>query len=406
VLTEARASSALGRPSARLSTIPASPIRRIFDRAHELEEGGAHVYHLEIGRPDFDTPDHIKRAAIDALDAGFVHYSSNWGIPRLRQAIAQKLARDNGLAYSPDDEIIVTVGANEAVLLAMLAFLDPGDEIIIPIPAWPHYAQCARLAGAVPVAVSLSPDDGYQVEPSQIAPLITRRTRMVVVCTPHNPTGAVVDRAHLKALARLLRPTPIIVLADEIYEYLVYDGAVHLSPGAVEDLRDRTLLVGGFAKAYAMDGWRLGYLAGPRDLMKWAIRVHQYTTVCATTFAQHGAVAAIDGPQDRRVAMIADFGARRAAVHAALDQQRVVTYVPTRGAFYVYVRYARAAPTADELALTLLEERHVAIVPGSAFGPGQSHAFRLSYSCSIADAVEGTRRLTEFIRELTPMSPP
>jgi len=360
------------------------------------------VYHLEIGRPNVDTPAHVKQAAIDALGAGLVHYSSNWGIPELRRALARKLERDSGLVYSPDDEIIVTVGANEAVLLAMLAFLDPGDEVLIPIPAWPHYAQCARLAGAVPVAMPLSPGDEYQLNPAQVASLVTSRTRMVVVCTPHNPTGAVLDRARLEGLAEVLASTPLIVLADEIYEYLVYDGAVHVSPAVVRDLRDRTLLVGGFAKAYAMDGWRLGYFAGPRDLVRWALRVHQYTTVCAATFAQYGAVAALDGPQDARLEMISEFGARRLAVYEALERQRLVSYVPTRGAFYVYLRYPAAAPPADELALALLEERQVAIVPGSAFGPAETHAFRLSYSCPIADAVEGTRRLTDFIREMTP----
>ena len=245
-------------PAARLADVPPSNIRVIFDRARELEDQGLHVYHLEIGRPDFDTPALIKRATVEALDAGAVHYASNWGIPELRSAIAAKLSRDSGLTYAPTDEIVETIGANEAVWIAMMAYVDPGDEVIIPTPAWPHYAQCVRLAGGVPVALQLEESDDWRIDPEALGRLITPRTQMVILCTPQNPTGAVLDRPRLEAIAATVQDTKVIALSDEIYEHLIYDGTSHVSPASISGMRDRTLLVSGFAKAYAMDGWRLG----------------------------------------------------------------------------------------------------------------------------------------------------
>lgn len=389
------------RPAARLADVPASKIRVIFDRAHELEDQGVHIYHLEIGRPDFDTPALIKRATVKALDAGAVHYASNWGIPELRNAIAAKLSRDNGLAYAPADEIVVTIGANEAVWIAMMAYLDPGDEVIIPVPAWPHYAQCVRLAGGVPVFLQLQASDGWRIDPEALGRAITPRTRMVILCTPQNPTGAVLDRPRLEAIAAKLQGTNVIALSDEIYEHLIYDGVRHVSPASIPGMRDRTLLVSGFAKAYAMDGWRLGYLAGPHELVKWALRVHQYTTVCAPTFEQYGAAAALDGPQDDREQMVAEFARRRRAILDLLGAQDVLRYSPAEGAFYFWVTYSESAPPASELAMGVLEEQHVAVVPGTAFDETQEHGLRIAYSAPLEDVTEGIRRLVDYVRRHT-----
>jgi aminotransferase len=386
-------------PAARLADVPASKIRVIFDRAHELEDQGVHIYHLEIGRPDFDTPALIKRAAVKALDAGAVHYTSNWGIPELRHAIAAKLSRENGLTYAAADEIVVTIGANEAVWIAMMAYVNPGDEVIIPTPAWPHYAQCVRLAGGVPIFLPLNEHDGWRIDPEALGRALTPRTRMVILCTPQNPTGAVLDQPRLEAIAAKLHGTSVIALSDEIYEHLVYDGVRHVSPASVPGMRERTLLVSGFAKAYAMDGWRLGYLAGPRDLVKWALRVHQYTTVCAPTFEQYGAAAALDGPQDDRDRMVAEFSRRRRALLDLLGTQDVLRYSPAEGAFYFWVTYPANAPTASELAMGVLEEQHVAVVPGTAFDENQEHGLRIAYSAPLEDAIEGVRRLIEYVRQ-------
>ena len=388
-------------PAARLADVPASKIRVIFDRAHELEDQGVHIYHLEIGRPDFDTPALIKRATVKALDAGAVHYASNWGIPELRNAIAAKLSRDNGLSYAPADEIVVTIGANEAVWIAMMAYLDPGDEVIIPTPAWPHYAQCVRLAGGVPVFLQLQESDGWRIDPEALGRAITPRTRMVILCTPQNPTGAVLDRPRLEAIAAKLQGTNALALSDEIYEHLIYDGVRHVSPASIPGMRERTLLVSGFAKAYAMDGWRLGYLAGPRELVKWPLRVHQYTTVCAPTFEQYGAAAALDGPQDDRERMVAEFARRRRAILELLGAQDVLRYSPAEGAFYFWVTYPESAPPASELAMGVLEEQHVAVVPGTAFDEAQEHGLRIAYSAPLEDVTEGIRRLVDYVRRHT-----
>ncbi len=394
-------SESLLKPAARLADVPASKIRVIFDRAHELEDQGVHIFHLEIGRPDFDTPALIKRATVKALDAGAVHYASNWGIPELRNAIAAKLSRDNGLTYSPTDEIVVTIGANEAVWIAMMAYLDPGDEVIIPVPAWPHYAQCVRLAGGIPIFLQLQESDGWRIDPEALGRAITPRTRMVILCTPQNPTGAVLDQRRLEAIAAKLQGTNAIALSDEIYEHLIYDGVRHVSPASIPGMRERTLVVSGFAKAYAMDGWRLGYLAGPRELVKWALRVHQYTTVCAPTFEQYGAAAALDGPQDDREQMVAEFARRRHAILDVLGAQDVLRYSPAEGAFYFWVTYPDGAPPASEVAMGVLEEQHVAVVPGTAFDETQERALRIAYSAPLEDVTEGIRRLIDYVRRHT-----
>jgi aspartate/methionine/tyrosine aminotransferase len=394
---EARQPGDLLRPADRLADVEASRIRRIFERAHEIEAAGDPVIHFEIGRPDFDTPAHIKAATHAALDAGHVHYSSNAGIPELRRAIADKFVRDGGANYSPDDEIIVTVGAGEAVSLAMMALLNPGDEVIIPTPAWPHYAETARLAGARPVCLPLDRSTGYRLHPEAVRAALTDRSRMLVVCSPNNPTGTLVSTETLKELADVLAGTDVVVLADEIYEYLVYEEARHVCAAGIPNLRDRTVVVGGLAKAYAMDGWRLGWLAGPRELVRWALRVRQYTTVCAPTFLQYGAVAALAGDQRPREEMRAEFARRRAAALEVLQAQDVLHVSGAEGAFYLYVTYDPQLPPATQLALDLLETCHVALVPGVAFGPGQDHAFRIAYSCPIDDVVEGIGRVVHHL---------
>lgn len=385
-------------PAARLADVPPSSIRVIFDRAHELEAEGVRICHLEIGRPDFDTPAHVKEATIAALEAGAVHYASNWGIAELRDAISSKLARDSGLSYAPADEIVVTIGANEAVFMAMMAYLDPGDEVIIPTPAWPHYAQCVRLAGGRPVFLRLRVEDGWRIDPDALAAAITPRTRMVVLNTPGNPTGAVLDRARLEAIERVLHGSAVLALSDEIYEHLVYGGVRHVSPASIPGMRERTFVVSGFAKAYAMDGWRLGYLAGPRELVKWALRVHQYTTVCVPTFEQYGAAAALDGPQEERVRMVEEFGRRRTALLDLFAQQDVLRHSPAEGAFYFWVTYPDSAPAAPELAMGVLEDQHVAVVPGNAFDETQQHSLRIAYSAPLEDVTEGVRRLVDYVR--------
>lgn len=382
------------RPASRLDGVRPSAIRAIFDRAAQLEKEGRSVIHFEIGRPDFDTPEVVKRAAVKALDAGRVHYGPNAGLPELRSAISSYLERSQGLSYSPETEVLVTIGANEAVFLAIMAFCGPGDEVVIPVPAWPAYEACVRMAGATPVLLPLTLGNEYKVDPAALAAAMSPRTRMVTLCTPHNPTGAVLDPATLSEIAAVVRDSNAIVLSDEIYGELVYNGVRHVSPATVEDLGPRTLVVGGFAKAYAMDGWRLGWLAGPEELVRPALRVRQFTTTCPPTFPQLGAAAALNEADGDREAMRQEFERRRAAAMEILTGQDVLTYTAPDGAFYLYLTFPEKLGTAHELALRILEEEHVAVVPGTAFDiDGGAHALRVSYACGIDDLTEGLRRI-------------
>jgi aspartate/methionine/tyrosine aminotransferase len=377
----------------RMKHIPFSGIRKVFEQARKLEKEGHRVINLGIGRSDFDTPAHIKQAAKQALDAGMVHYSSNYGLPELREAIATKLEQDNGLTYDPGSEIIVTVGTNEAVLMAMAATLNPDDEVIIPNPAWLHYFYCARLTGAVPVAVPLHEEMEFKLNPDDVTRAITPRTRMLVVTTPHNPTGSVLDEETLKALADIAEKHDLIVLSDEIYEKIIYDGVEHVSFASLPGMRERTLMVNGFSKAYAMDGWRLGYVTAPSELIAVLIRVHQYTTVCATTFIQMGALAAYRGSQDTVAEMVAEFDCRRQYLIRALNETEGISCVWPRGAFYAFPSIKTTGKSSAEIADLLLEEAKVAIVPGSAFGQYGEGYLRIAYSNSLENIQEAMIRI-------------
>jgi aminotransferase len=260
----------------RMNAIPFSGIRKIFQAAAELESQGQQVIHLEIGRPNFDTPQHIKESAKQALDEGFVHYTSNYGILELREAIAEKLHSENGIQVDPQSEIIVTLGANQALSTSMLALLDPGDEVLVSDPFYLNYLNCMRLAEARAVRVPLREENEFQVAPSDLEQAITRKTKMIIINSPHNPTGAVLDRETLEAVAKIAIEHDLLVLSDEIYEKLIYDGTKHYSIASLPGMAERTVTVNGFSKAYSMTGWRLGYVAARQGLIDPLIRAHQY----------------------------------------------------------------------------------------------------------------------------------
>ena len=385
------------RGAQRMDGIPFSDIRRVLERATQLEKAGRKVLHFEIGRPDFDTPAPIKEAAIDALRAGQVHYSSNYGIPQLRPDIAAKLERDSGLAYRPEDEIIVTVGANEAVGAAFLALLDPGDEVLVPDPAWLHYRWCAQLCGAKVVPVPCYAENEFVPDVASVASLITPKTRMLVVNTPNNPTGAVYPRALLEELAALAKQHDLLVMSDEIYERMVYGGATHTSLASLPGMWERTLTVNGLSKAYSMTGWRLGFVAAPKPLSDLMVRVHQYTVSGATTFAQFGAVQAYTGDQGVVDDMVASFDRRRRILVDGLRGIKGVTCPEPRGAFYAFPSIKGTGRTSAELCELLLEEAGIAVVPGNAFGDAGDGHIRFSYAASDDDLREGVARMTEVL---------
>jgi len=385
----------------RMETVPFSGIRKMMERAQQLDREGKKVIHLEVGRPDFDTPDHIKQAAIRALNDGVVHYTSNYGLPSLRSAIADKLHRDNGLDFDPLSEIIVTAGANEAIFMALMSTLNPGDEVLVPDPSWLNYFHCISMAGGRVVSVPLREENGFKLDPEDVARAITPRTRMLIVVTPHNPTGAVLSKDDLKALASLACERNLLVLADEIYEKLVYDGAEHHSIASLPGMWERTLTVNGFSKAYSMTGWRLGYVAGPRELIDILIRVHQYTAVCATSFAQSGAVTAYQGKQDCVEDMRREFARRRTLILDRLERMKGIECVHPDGAFYVFPSIHGLRRPSEEVATQLLEDALIATVPGSAFGKYGEGYLRLAYSNSYENIDEAMDRMEKILGRLS-----
>jgi aminotransferase len=380
----------------RMNDIPFSGIRKVFEQVDQLKAQGRTIYPYYIGRPNFDTPVHIKEAAKQALDDGLVAYTSNYGLPELREAIAHKLAIDNKLTVNPEKEIIVTVGANEAVLMIMMGLLNPGDEVLIPDPMWLHYFYCAKLAGAKVVSVPLREADGFQLDPAEIERRITPRTKMIVVNTPHNPTGVVYTRETLSAVADIAARHNLLVLSDEIYEKIIFDGTEHISMATFGNITDLTLTVNGFSKSYAMTGWRLGYVVANPELIGVLVRVHQYTTVCATSFAQAGANAALRGPQESIDQMVGEFDRRRRALVEAFRQLPGASLVNPTGAFYAFPNLSALGGTSEDIAKRLLNETGIAVVPGSAFGDYGEGYVRISYACSLADVENGMATLKDF----------
>lgn len=381
--------------------IPFSGIRRVSERANQLDREGKTVIHMEIGRPDFDTPAHIKRTAVQALDEGFIHYTSNYGILSLRQAIAEKLRRDNQIQVDPEGELIVTVGAAEALSIAMLAFLNPDDQVLVPDPAWINYFSAPRLAGAQVITYSLRPERGFQPDPDELAKQITPRTRMLLINSPGNPTGRIIDRETLAAIADLAVARNLLVVSDEIYEKIVYDGAEHVSVASLPGMAERTLTVNGFSKAYAMDGWRLGYVAAARPLIAAMIRVRQNLTTTPASFAQVGAVAAYRGDQACVEEMRREFDRRRQYLVAALNDIPGLSCLRPQGAFYAFPSIKALGLNSAEVAELLLEEAHVAVVAGSAFGQNGEGFIRLSYATAYEEIVEAVDRMRVLFGRMT-----
>lgn len=386
----------LTNPASRMDLVPFSGIRKVFERAKALEREGRPVIFLETGRPDFDTPPHIKEAAKRALDAGDVHYTSNYGTSQLRAAIAEKLRRENGLLYDPEGEIIVTVGAGEAILLVSLALLNPGDEVVYCEPTWVNYAAAARIAGATPVPVPLRESNGYQIDLEDVRRLISPRTRLLVVVSPNNPTGTVQSPEILRGLADLAIRRNLLVISDEIYERIVYDGQTHLSLASCPGMRERTITINGFSKAYSMTGWRLGYAAAPQPLIQSMNRVHQYNVACASAFAQAGAVAALTGPQACVTEMVAAFKRRRDLVVSAINGMGKLSCLKPGGAFYVWANIQGMDISAEEFSMRLLESAYVSLVPGTVFGESGQGYVRLSYANAYERLEEAMRRLAKF----------
>ncbi len=374
--------------------VPLSGIREIFDAlaAWAVRHPGETPVPFHVGMPDFDTPQHIKEALYAAVREGFVGYTGSRGIPELLAAIARKLARENGVVADPARQIVVTCGANEAISAAFSALLDPNDEVIVGDPAWPHYEACVHMAHARLVRCPLREARGFAIDPADVAALWSPRTRMVVINSPHNPTGAVMSAGDIREVAALARARGAWLLSDEAYERIVFDG-VHLSPASLPGMEDTVITVGCLSKAFAMTGWRLGYLCGPEAVAEAVNRVHLFTVSCAVSFVQKAAIAALDGDQACVASMVAAYRRRRDLL---LELLRAIPGVEARtppGAFYAFPNIRAFGRPSRDLARQLVEEAGVGLVHGSAFGPAGEGYLRVAYCCSEEAIRTGIERI-------------
>ena len=380
--------------SDRVQAMKPSGIRKFFDLAATMKD----VISLGVGEPDFETPWQVRRAGIVSLEKGRTFYTSNWGLQQLRDEIANLAFRRYGLQYDPHDEVLVTVGGSEAIDNALRALISTGDEVLIPEPCFVCYTPLTQLAGGVPVIIPTVAEEGFKLTPERLRAAITPRTKALVLPYPNNPTGAIMNRQELEAIADVLRDTNIIVLSDEIYCMLTYQGE-HVSFAQIDGMRELTIVVDGFSKSYAMTGWRLGWAMGPRELMKSVCKIHQFGIMCAPTTAQFAGIEAIRTGDDDIAHMRSQYDIRRRFLVSELRNMGLDCFEP-HGAFYVFPSIKSTGLTSDEFCNRLLQEQRVAVIPGTAFGESGEGHVRISYSYSMAHLQEACRRIRAFLQSL------
>ena len=378
----------------RIADIKPSGIRKFFDMLVEMKD----VISLTVGEPDFVTPKHIRDAAIESLEKGKTYYTGNSGLPALREAIAEYLERRFTLKYDPQKEVIVTVGGSEAIDLAVRAVVDTDDEVIIPQPSFVCYGPIVELAHGKPVFVETKAEDNFKLTPAALKAAITPKTKMIVLPFPNNPTGAVLTRSELEELAKVIETTNAVVLSDEIYAELTY-GMKHTSIASIPSMKDRTILVSGFSKAYAMTGWRMGYLAAPAELARQMLKIHQYAIMCAPTTSQFAAIEALKNGDEDIAEMAAEYNRRRKFIISGLNCIGLDCF-EAEGAFYAFPKLGDFGMTSEEFCEKLLYSKKVAIVPGSAFGACGEGFARISYAYSVKHISKALELMAEFIDEL------
>lgn len=370
-----------------------SGIRKFFDLLDTMDD----VVSLTVGQPDFVTPWHIREVGMESLQRGKTYYTSNAGVPELRAEICRYLDRRFGLSYE-SDETLVTVGGSEAIDLAIRAVTEPGDEVIIPTPSFVCYEPIVTLCGGVPVTIPTKKEDRFKLTPEALRAAITPRTKMVVLPFPNNPTGAILTQEDLEGLAAVLEPTNIAVLSDEIYAEMTY-GRRHISIAALPGMKERTILVNGFSKAFAMTGWRLGFVAAPKPLAEQMLKIHQYAIMCAPTTSQLAAVEALRNGDPDIEMMTAEYNRRRLYIRAGLSAIGLDSFEP-EGAFYIFPEIGKYGLSSDEFCNRLLYEKRCAIVPGTAFGEGGEGFARLSYAYSVKHIDKALERIEDFLKTL------
>jgi len=385
--------------SIKAKRIPYSQIRVVFDRARQLEREGKQVIHLEIGRPDFSTPLHIVEAAIKALKDGKHHYCPNAGVPELRQAIVEKIRDEYDLDYSADSGVIVTNGVAEAVYLAVNALLDPGDQILIPDPAWLNYQQVTLSNYVEPVPYELFGEAGFQPDPADIEKRITPRTKAILLLSPSNPTGSVLHPSMVEKIAAIAEKNDLLILSDEIYRKIIYPPAKHLSSATLPGMLGRTLILDGFSKFYSMTGWRIGYVLGPEKLVNPMLRYHQYMITSVNTFAQWGAIEALKGDQGPSENMVEEFRNRRDYIFEEVNRIPGFQCVKPAGAFYLFPDIRKTGMDGFQMSRMLLEKAGVATVAGECFGKYGSGHIRISYSNSMGNLKKAVASIENVVKK-------
>jgi len=380
------------RLSKRVAGLKPSGIRKFFDIAATMKD----VISLGIGEPDFTTPKPILEAGIRSLQNGETHYTSNWGKLEFREAISNNIQKLYGVRYDPANEIIATVGVSEALYLAFNAILDPGDEVIIPTPCFVSYQAEVIMAGGVAVEVTARVENNFMIDPADIRKALTPRTKAIFIGYPSNPTGAVATREVMLEIARIAEEHDLLVVSDEIYDRLVYDFEHVCFPALNESLKDRTILLGGFSKDYAMTGWRIGYACGPSDLIQGLVRIHQYSIMSAPTTAQDAALEALKSGEPYVQEMLTEYDRRRRLLVAGLNRLGLATFEP-RGAFYAFPDIRASGMDDETFCQKLLEEEHVAVVPGNSFGPGGEGFARMCYATEYSKIEEALHRMEKFM---------
>lgn len=380
--------------SDKIVTIPPSGIRKFFDIVSEMKD----AISLGVGEPDFDTPWHIREEGIYSLEKGRTFYTSNAGLRELKVEICRYLSRRQEISYDPDHEVMVTVGGSEAIDLALRAMLNPGDEVLIPQPSYVSYVPCTILADGVPVVIELEEKDQFKLTAEKLREKITPRSKILVLPFPNNPTGAVMGKEDLEAIAKVVEEHDLFVISDEIYSELTYEQK-HVSIASIPGMKERTVLINGFSKSYAMTGWRLGYACAPAMILTQMLKIHQFAIMCAPTTSQYAAVSALRNGDGDVEMMRESYNQRRRYLMHAFKEMGLECFEPY-GAFYAFPSIKRFGMTSDEFATKLLQEEKVAVVPGTAFGDCGEGYLRISYAYSLKSLKEALGRIDRFIRKL------
>jgi aspartate aminotransferase len=377
----------------KIDSLSESMTVAVSDRARELQQKGVKVVNLGGGDPDFDTPPHIVEAAVAAIHNGLTHYVASKGIPGLRKAVAAKFQRDNLVAYDPDTEVIVTASGKLALYITLAALIEPGDEILYIDPAWVSYEPMIRMLDGIPVEVPLRPEDNFLLHRDGLKRRITPRTKAMILNSPNNPTGRVLSAEELDVVARAAQEHGFWVLSDEIYEHIIYDQRQHISLASLPGMHDLTVTLNGMSKAYAMTGWRLGYLGAPAPLCAQILKVQQHVVTCAPSFVQAAGVAALEGPQDCVSEMVAEYDRRRRFMTGALNSIPGMHCPLPEGAFYLFPRVTFRDMDAHALAAFMIEKAHVAVTPGAAFGKTGAQNIRLTFATSMSNLRQAAEQL-------------